>query len=223
MLILNIETAIEKGSFCVSKDGVVIDFDICEQRNGLAGWLHESIQASLKRNGILPEQLDAVAVSNGPGSYTGLRIGLATAKGLCYALKKPLICINTLQIMAGAVLAEAKDFICPMIDARRMEVFAAVFDMQLNTVEEPAALVLTSDYYNNILENHHITFTGNGSEKLKSLVNEKKNISFVNNTIDARSMISLSEPLFGKKIFANVAYSEPYYVKDVYISVKAKT
>jgi tRNA threonylcarbamoyladenosine biosynthesis protein TsaB len=220
MLLLNIDTAIEKGSFCISRNDEVIAFDITESRNEQAGWLHQAIHTLFQQKGINLHELDAVAVSNGPGSYTGLRIGLSTAKGLCYALNKPLICLNTLQIIAAAAALQAKRYICPMIDARRMEVFTALYDKNLTPIKEPFATVLNEESFSDILKNDHIVFTGNGSEKFRSLIKDNINAEIVENNIDARNMIALSLKYYQEKIFSNVAYCEPYYVKDVYISKK---
>ncbi|WP_114789969.1 tRNA (adenosine(37)-N6)-threonylcarbamoyltransferase complex dimerization subunit type 1 TsaB [Niabella yanshanensis] len=220
MLFLNIDTAIDKGSFCISRNNEVITFEMTESRNEQAGWLHEAIQHSFKQNNLDFRELDAVAVSNGPGSYTGLRIGLSTAKGLCYALNKPLICINTLQIIAAAVELEAKRYICPMIDARRMEVFTALFDKNLTLIKEPFATILNEKSFSDTLKEDHIVFTGNGSKKFRSLINDNVNAEIVEHNIDARNMISLSAQYYQEKNFADVAYCEPYYVKDVYISKK---
>lgn len=219
MLILNIDTAINKGSFCISNNCDVLFFEVNEKKNEQAGWLHYAVGAALQKTGMAPADLDAIAVSNGPGSYTGLRIGLATAKGLCYALKKPLICINTLQVMAKAVGEEAVDLICPMIDARRMEVFAAFYDKELNIFQEPFAAVLSEGSFADILEKHHVLFTGNGSAKFQPLI-AKNNALFTDKNIDARNMVPLSARFFKEKVFADVAYCEPYYVKDVYIVKK---
>jgi len=216
MLILNIDTAIDKGSFCISNNCDILFFEINEKRNEQAGWLHNAVNNALQITGITAADIDAIAVSNGPGSYTGLRIGLATAKGFCYALKKPLICINTLQVMAKAVQEEAIDLVCPMIDARRMEVFAAFYDKELHIFKEPFAAELSEDSFSDILEKRHVTFTGNGSTKFQPLA-AKNNAGFINKNIDARDMVALSVHFFDKKIFADVAYCEPYYVKDVYI------
>lgn len=220
MLFLNIDTAIDKGSFCISSGHEVIAFEVTDSRNGQAGWLHQAIHDAFKRNNLDFRQLDAIAVSNGPGSYTGLRIGLSTAKGLCYALNKPLICINTLQIIAAAAELKAKRYICPMIDARRMEVFTALFDKNLTMVKEPFATILNEESFSDILNEDHIVFTGNGSEKFKTLIKDNANAEIVVNNIDARNMIALSQTNYQKKNFSNVAYCEPYYVKDVYISKK---
>lgn len=220
MLLLNIDTAIDKGSFCVSRNNEVIAFDMTTSRNDQAGWLHQAMQSSFKNNNISFTELDAIAVSNGPGSYTGLRIGLSTAKGLCYALNKPLICLNTLQIIAAAAELQAKRYICPMIDARRMEVFTALFDKNLTPVKEPFATILNEESFSDILQKDHILFSGNGSEKFRSLIKDHVNAEIVETDIDARNMVALSLENYQKKNFSNVAYCEPYYVKDVYISKK---
>ena len=218
MLILNIDTAIDKGSFCISNGLDIIAFEQNERRHEQAGWLHEAIHTTFQNAGIEIKDLDAIAVSNGPGSYTGLRIGLASAKGFCYALKKPLICVSTLQVLASAVQPFAKDLICPMIDARRMEVFTAVFDTGLKFREEPFATVLDERSFTSMLTSHHVLFTGNGAQKFTPFVNGKGNVEIRQQDIDARSMVPLSAKMFEEKNFSNVAYSEPYYVKDVYIS-----
>ena len=191
-----------------------------ESRNEQAGWLHEAIHHSFQQNGLDFRELDAVAVSNGPGSYTGLRIGLSTAKGLCYALNKPLICLNTLQIIAAAAESQARRYICPMIDARRMEVFTALFDKNLVPVKEPFAMILNEESFSDILKEDHIIFTGNGSGKFRSLIKDNVNAEIVERNIDARNMIDLSLKNYQEKNFSDVAYCEPYYVKDVYISKK---
>ncbi len=219
MLILNIDTAINIGSFCISNNNDVLAFDVNENRNEQAAWLHAAIDRTTKKNGISLQNIDAVAVSNGPGSYTGLRIGLATAKGLCYALNKPLICLNTLQIMAKAIQHETVDLVCPMIDARRMEVFTALYNKELLAIREPYAEILTVDSFSDTLKDHHITFTGNGCEKFQPIV-QSPNVQFIPKNIDARDMISLSIKYFEEKSFQDVAYCEPYYVKDVYILKK---
>lgn len=219
MLILNIDTAIHKGSFCISNNYDVLFFEINEKRNEQAGWLHQAIEEALQKAGLAPADLDAIAVSNGPGSYTGLRIGLASAKGLCYALKKPLICLNTLQVMAKAVQEEAVDLIGPMIDARRMEVFTALYNKELTIFKEPFATELSEKSFSDILEKRHVIFTGNGSAKFQPLA-ANNNARFADKNIDARDMVPLSVRFFKEKVFADVAYCEPYYVKDVYIVKK---
>src|SRR4029079_3666588 len=115
-------------------------------------------------------QVAAVAVSAGPGSYTGLRVGMAAAKGLCYALRIPLLTINTLQMMAAAAVAEPTDLLCPMIDARRMEVFTGLYTKKLDAVMPAQALILQENSFADVLQKHTVTFFGNGSEKCKTVI-----------------------------------------------------
>lgn len=220
MLLLNIDTAIDNGSFCISSNNEVVAFEVNTNRNEQAGWLHQAIHTSFRQNNLDLRQLDAVAVSNGPGSYTGLRIGLATAKGFCYALNKPLICLNTLEIIANAVVFKSKRYICPMIDARRMEVFTALFDQQMALIEAPFATILSRESFSDILKQDHILFAGNGAEKFKGIIAGNPNAEIIEGRIDARDMVNLAIRYFEEKKFSNVAYCEPYYVKDVYISKK---
>ena len=149
--ILNIDTALQTGSVCISRDAQPLAYLQNTEPSSQASWIHEAIRQLMQECHLQLHELNAVAVSNGPGSYTGLRIGLATAKGICYTLNIPLICINTLFIMASSVSPEADDLICPMIDARRMEVFTALYDKQLNTIEEQAALVVTEKSFEDYL------------------------------------------------------------------------
>src|SRR5215831_19352433 len=122
-IILNIDTSVESASVCLSNDGDVVGLSVNNNKKDHAAWLHRAIQELVKNTGLTLSDLDAIAISIGPGSYTGLRIGLSAAKGLCYALNIPLISVNTLQMMAHAARKEDVQFICPLIDARRMEVF----------------------------------------------------------------------------------------------------
>lgn len=218
MPILNIDTSISKASFCISdKDNIWV---YRENRTGSkqTAWLHEAIRKACYEMNFELSSIDAIAVSNGPGSYTGLRIGLATAKGICYALNLPLICIGTLEIMANVAMPRAKNLICPMIDARRMEVFAAIYNKDASVYKSPFAEVLTQKSFSEILEHKSILFLGNGSEKLKPLVSHNENATFYECEIDARNMCSLSDAYFQKKEFFDIAYSEPNYVKDVYFN-----
>jgi len=216
-MILNIDTAIEKASICLAKAGVSIAYAELAERNAQAAWLHQAIRDLLSKAGTDMQMLDAIAVSNGPGSYTGLRIGLATAKGLCFVLQKPLITLNTLMVMAHASANQASDLICPMIDARRMEVFTAVFDKNLAIVEEPAAVVLSADSFSRLLSNHPVLFTGNGAAKFKQLV-VHPNARFMEAEVNATHMAGLAETEYINGKFNNLAYAEPYYLKSVHIT-----
>lgn len=160
-------------------------------------------------------QLEAVAVSAGPGSYTGLRIGMAAAKGLCYALNCPLITINTLQMMAAAAAAEPTSLLCPMIDARRMEVFTGLYTRELEEVLPAQALVLDQDSFATELETTTITFFGNGSAKFQKLL-QHPNAVFKNITADASHLAGFAHRAFLQQAFTDLAYSEPFYGKAFY-------
>jgi len=166
-------------------------------------------------------QLDAVAVSKGPGSYTGLRIGVSTAKGICYAADLPLMAIDTLEAMAygmraklGSQIAE-NDILIPMIDARRMEVYAAIFDAKLNKIEDTAALVIDENSFADLRKDHHLWLFGDGAPKLAKLFENQPNISVIDGfKPSAAYMRPLAERALMNKDFVDVAYFEPFYLKD---------
>lgn len=214
-LILNIDTAVDNASLCLAKQGKVVSFEKNESQKDHASWLHVTIKEIFEKNKIELSSVDAIAVTAGPGSYTGLRIGMATAKGICYALNKPLICLNTLLVMANAAKNETADLLCPMIDARRMEVFTAIYTKELQIVKESAAITLNENSFDEYLLNNRICFFGNGSRKLKTITKHNKAM-FCDINADASSMISLSEKMFTAKEFADLAYAEPLYLKEFY-------
>src|SRR5215208_5364975 len=135
--ILNIDTALETASVSLANNGRMLQSLVSESQKDHASWLHPAIKILLEKQGIGMDQLVAVGVSNGPGSYTGLRVGLSTAKGFCYALNIPLITIGTLKLMAFSARDEAEDLICPMIDARRMEVYTAIYTGEMAELIKP--------------------------------------------------------------------------------------
>ncbi|HEY9364243.1 MAG TPA: tRNA (adenosine(37)-N6)-threonylcarbamoyltransferase complex dimerization subunit type 1 TsaB [Chitinophagaceae bacterium] len=219
-LILNIDTALETASLCLAKNGEEIKEVINPEQRDHAAWIHTTIRQLMKDCGITLNQLDAIAISAGPGSYTGLRVGMSTAKGLCYALEKPLITISTLQIMAKAALSKiAKDLqevlLAPMIDARRMEVYTAIFNKHLQTIKEPSAVILDETSFIDILGNHPVIFFGNGSAKFQPLINHF-NATFLISNHSAKNMVEFAEKKFNNSDFADLAYSEPLYVKAFY-------
>src|SRR6187549_617972 len=175
-LILNIDTAVDVASICLAKDGKVLSIAKNESQKDHASWLHIAIKEIFEKNNLKLGSVDAVAVTGGPGSYTGLRIGLATAKGICYALNKPLIILNTLLVMAYAAKDESSDLLCPMIDARRMEVFTAIYTKELQIVKEPVAITLNENSFAEYFTNSSICFFGNGSNKFHAI--EKKPQAF---------------------------------------------
>jgi tRNA threonylcarbamoyladenosine biosynthesis protein TsaB len=220
-LILHIDTAVQVASVCLSDGDTVIDTLVNPSEKESASWLHVAIQSILQQNGFVPAQLAAVAVSTGPGSYTGLRVGLSAAKGLCYALSIPLIGINTLQMMAAGVQQATTALLCPMIDARRMEVFTALYDQSLQTVLPPTNLILDETAFSGWLDNHSITFFGNGSKKAEGLI-KHANAFFTDNAATANDMVLLAADKFEKNDFLDLAYSEPFYGKDFHSPISKK-
>lgn len=214
-LILNIETATTVCSVSVAKDGKLLG---TKEQNGdysHAENLTLFIEEVIKQSGITLKQLDAVAVSKGPGSYTGLRIGVSTAKGLCYALEKPLIAINTLQHLSLALTLKDGELACPMIDARRMEVYCAIYDQQGKELMPTSAEIIDEHSFADFLKEHKVIFAGDGAAKCKDVLSKKSNAIFVDNVFpSAKNMITLSEKAFQEKQFENLAYFEPFYLKD---------
>lgn len=217
-VILHIETSTTVCSVALSKDGTClwdkIEFEAQSHARLLPLFLQEAISVLQSAN----LQVDAVAVSAGPGSYTGLRIGVSTAKGLCYGWEVPLISVDTLKLLAVAFCEKhvgTKDvLLCPMIDARRMEVYAAIFDTSLNVIRPVAADIVVSSSYEEFLADNRICFIGNGAEKCQSVLTSE-NASF-DSTIfpSARAMISLAETAFYQNNFEDIAYFEPFYLKQ---------
>lgn len=216
-LVLNIDTAVIAASVCLAKDGKILSIARNENQKDHAAWLHVAIKEVFESNSLDMRSIDAVGVTEGPGSYTGLRIGMATAKGICYALNKPLITLNTLLVMAYAAKDKDADLLCPMIDARRMEVFTALYTKELNPVKEPVAITLTENSFENELLTNIVCFFGNGADKFSKMINNTRAL-FSNIGFDASSMAQLSETRFQHKEFADLAYAEPVYLKEFYTS-----
>lgn len=215
--ILNIETATKNCSVSLAKNGETIFCkEIAEQGFSHAEKLHVFIEEILKETGVSVQEIKAVAVSKGPGSYTGLRIGVSTAKGLCYALGIPLISVDTLQVLAKQVNVD-NGLIVPMLDARRMEVYSAVFDANHNKIMEVQAEILTESSYAEITE--AVCFIGDCQEKCKTVLT-KNNFHFLSDIVfpSANEMSSLSYEKFVKNEFEDVAYFEPFYLKDFLIA-----
>ena len=213
--LLHIDTAVQLGSVCLSKNDESLGVKINSSQNDHASWLQPAIHNLLLEHGVELKDLAAISVSAGPGSYTGLRVSMATAKGLCYALQKPLITIGTLQLMANAAIHLEGDFFCPMIDARRMEVFIALYDGNLNEIIQPHNRVLSETDFSDVLEKGKIVFFGNGSDKFSELLSHP-NAIFRTLEITAQQMVGLAYHYFNEKKFADLAYSEPFYTKDFF-------
>ncbi|GGK12609.1 tRNA (adenosine(37)-N6)-threonylcarbamoyltransferase complex dimerization subunit type 1 TsaB [Yeosuana aromativorans] len=222
-LILNIETATTNCSVSLSKDGKTIvlkeDYD---KNYSHAERLHAYIDAVLKEATVAPTQLDAIAVSKGPGSYTGLRIGVSAAKGLCFALNKPLISIPTLEALAHQV-NQNDGVIVAMLDARRMEVYSSIFDSKnYNCIRTTEAEVLNESSYSSYLDQGKVYFIGNGVEKTKTLISHPNAIFIEDKLPSANEMGILATHKYKTSDFEDVAYFEPYYLKD-FIALKSKS
>ena len=214
-LILNIDTALDTASVCLSEKGNVLQLSSSENQKDHASWLHIAIAELLQKSGYMIKDLQGLSVSIGPGSYTGLRVGLAAAKGFCYALKIPLITVSILKILAFAVKEEAIDIICPLIDARRMEVFTAAYDKELREKISPHALVVDEKSFASFLSAGKVLFCGNGVKKLQPLISNS-NALFSNTMADASHLARLSFNCYKNKEFADLAYAEPLYIKEFY-------
>ena len=213
-IILNIETATKNCSVSLADNGKLIALKELNNANySHAEKLHLFIEDVLKEAKITANQLDAIAVSKGPGSYTGLRIGVSAAKGLCFALDKPLISLETLTSLSRAVSVD-KGFIVPMLDARRMEVYAAVFNSDYQLIREIKAEVIDATSFEEYLEKDTVTFLGDGAEKCKDVLTHKNAVFIDNKFPSAQEMAVLSYEKFQENAFEDVAYFEPFYLKD---------
>jgi len=219
--ILNIETATKNCSVSIAKDGAtMVCNEISEEGYSHAERLHLFIEKCLQDIGITYQDLSAVAVSQGPGSYTGLRIGVSAAKGLCYALSIPLIAVDTLQALAAQ--AKISDgLIIPMIDARRMEVYSAVFTADLKQKRATMAEIISEDSFNEL--EGAVYFVGDCAEKCKTVMN-KPNFVFLDTLVypSSNEMGILSYQKFQNKDTVDVAYFEPFYLKDFLITTSKK-
>ena len=214
-MILCIETATTNCSVALGKNGKLLALKEDYSSNySHAERLHLFIEEILKENDLKPANLSAIAVSKGPGSYTGLRIGVSAAKGLCFALDLPLIAIPTLRSLALQVKQEKDGFIIPLLDARRMEVYTAGFTSENQKVFDTRAEILVPDSFSKYLENANVTFIGSGVEKFSKICNHP-NATFIEGKLPSASqMVALAEEKFQKEKFEDVAYFEPYYLKD---------
>jgi tRNA threonylcarbamoyladenosine biosynthesis protein TsaB len=212
--ILCIETATTNCSVALSVNGSVIALkEDNSSQYSHAERLHSFIEQVMVEAGINKNELDAIAVSKGPGSYTGLRIGVSATKGLCYALDKPLISIPTLESLACQV-SEPSGIRVTMLDARRMEVYSAVFSSEGKEIRNTKAEVLTSDSFIEFLDKGTVHFIGNGVEKFEKICNHKNFIFVKDKLPSAKEMGHLAELKYNKNLFEDVAYFEPYYLKD---------
>lgn len=223
--ILQIETATQVCSAAISINGSTVALKEEMAANIHAGSLTLFIDEAVRCAGLAYAELDAVAVSMGPGSYTGLRIGVSTAKGLCFALDKPLIGIPTLKMMADGYLKACPDhtgLVCPMIDARRMEVYCAVYDASLNTVEDVSAKIVEAGSFTGLLEQEKLHFIGDGAMKCAPVLQHPNALFSELNYNSAGNMTSLAAAYYAAGQFEDVAYFEPFYLKDFVLTTPKK-
>lgn len=220
--LLTIETSTPVCSCALSHNGKVLlnreNYEGLSHASLLGLFVHEILEDA-RAERVLP---DAIAVSSGPGSYTGLRIGISEAKGLSYGFDIPLIAIPTAQIMASMINKTAGDeitLLCPMIDARRMEVYATFFDRSMQVIRKTAADIVDENSYLDLLSRHVILFLGNGAEKCRSIINHP-NARFIDGVHPlASGMIPLAEKAFAERDFVDTAYFEPFYLKEFVATV----
>jgi tRNA threonylcarbamoyladenosine biosynthesis protein TsaB len=221
MTILCLETSTKSCSVALGENGKLLSLkESVDEKHSHAENLTLYIEAVCKQAKINLKEVDAIAVSKGPGSFTGLRIGVSAAKGLCYALDKPLIAINSLQAMAASYISQKpearsqKPLFCPMIDARRMEVYCAVYDEQLNEIKKTSADIIDESSFADLLKQNKIYFFGDGSSKCRITITHPNAVFIEGIDPSAQFMLPLAEKLFAEKKFEDVAYFEPFYLKD---------
>lgn len=221
-LILNIDCSTETASVCLAEKGIELCAVVNEKQKDHAAFLHNAINDICKQTAIELTSIAAIAVAKGPGSYTGLRVAMASAKGLCYALKKPFITVSSLEVMANAAINsqlpnKSNILYCPMIDARRMEVYTALYDSQLKEIESAQSMILDNNSFSEYLQSKTICFFGSGASKFQGIL-LSKNAAFLQVQGLTASMSQLSYKKFTEKDFDDLVYSEPLYIKEFHPS-----
>ena len=217
-LILAIETATEVCSASLALNGLCLAESSIDSGNSHASMLHVLVDKILKETGKTTIDLDAIAISKGPGSYTGLRVGTSAAKGFCYVLNIPLIAINTLKNLSNLVLVQTElpenTLLAPMLDARRLEVYTSLYTKNLETVLATEAKILDSEVFKEYLDNYTIAYFGNGSEKAKQFLSHKNAFHIQDIKLKASGLHSFAEEKFKLKEFEDLISFEPLYLKD---------
>lgn len=217
-IILNIDSSLETATASIAKDGIILQHEVNAVQKQHASFLHSAVQKLTNDLQITLNEVDAIACTIGPGSYTGLRVGLAAAKGFCYALQKPLITIGTLEAMAHSMKMQNINLAahyCPMIDARRMEVYTAFYNQNLTELKPAHAIVIDKHFCENELSKNKILFFGNGMEKFKTYaVNEHALWGELGTIYESISHISFQK--FKSNLFAPLTASAPLYAKEFY-------
>ena len=225
-LILSIETSTKVCSVALHEQGILVAHDEIIAEKSHAENLTILTKNIISGSGFNFNQIDAIAISKGPGSYTGLRIGTSTAKGLCYALEKPLIAINTLQAMAyeiinlhpeysGLIFNLQSSILCPMLDARRMEVYYAMFNASNEFIKDTSAEIMDEFSFKDVLSASKVIFFGEGMDKCKPILSKHENAIFLDNIFpSAKNIGYLATSRYKENDFEDVAYFEPFYLKD---------
>ncbi len=230
-VILNIETSTEVCAVNVAQDGQVLF-----ERESSEGLNHSQmltvfIEEIFSEKGFSPRKLNAVAVSKGPGSYTGLRIGVSVAKGLCFSLDIPLLAVGTLEVLGRYTAANQERYLgkreesalfCPMIDARRMEVYTAVYNADGEPIRPVSAKIIDKNSFSSLFEQHHVLFFGNGAEKCRQELFHPNALFAGPSKASARFMINYSEEKYMNNDWEDVAYFEPFYLKNFIATVPGK-
>ncbi len=217
-MILLIDTAQETSTIALAEEGRVLIIEENGVTNETASWLHPAIVRLLGQAGMNIRELKAVAVVAGPGSYTGLRVGMAAAKGLCYALKIPLITRNTLELMAASMMitaSKSQALVCPMIDARRDEVYTAVYDSKGKEILSPRALILDKNSFEKELSANRIIFFGSGAKKWEEM-NSGRSAIFIPQHSHIQEFAKLTQQDFESEYWADTVYTEPVYLKEFF-------
>ena len=213
--ILHIDCCTEEAYVSLSNSGMVVLKEFSNNQKEHASFLHPSIERLMSRAGISLADLSAIAVVNGPGSYTGLRVGLSTAKGLCFALSLPLITISSLEVLAHAAIEQCQEedaLYVPMIDARRMEVFTATYSSHLEIVDAPKALILSADSFGDYYSEKRLFICGSGMVKAFPIITHN-NIHMLENLMLIESMATLSNQRFIENQYSDLSLTEPMYIK----------
>ena len=218
-IILNIDSSLETATVSIAKDGIILQHEVNNVQKQHASFLHSAVQKLTNDLQIKLQEVDAIACTLGPGSYTGLRVGLAAAKGFCYALQKPLITIGTLEAMAHSMQIQQSDktlyYYCPMIDARRMEVYTALYNQDLLELKPAYAIVLDEHFCEEELKEKKILFFGNGIQKYKNITkNEHALFEQIDDIYNSINILSYKRFIENK--FALLAAAAPLYTKEFY-------
>ncbi len=226
-MLLCIDTSTTHASAALAGNEDVLCIKVNQQQKDHASFLQPAIKEIMHETGFSLADVEAIAVTSGPGSYTGLRVGFSSAKGLCYALQIPLITISTTEVMSAAALSvigqqpgeNGAFFLCPMIDARRMEVFTAVYSSQLKEIAANSAMILETGSFTDLLQHAPVYFFGNGADKWKSICRHP-NARFIEVIWNAKDMIQQANTRFNNGSFTSLAYSVPDYGKDFHTNAK---